>query len=452
MPNDTQTMQDSSSLANWFRNLPTEEKVQRIELLSPEQQVQLLYDWRFWARNKQLPPKGVWDIWALLTGRGFGKTRTGAEYIRGVAEGGFAYPIHLIGPTASDVRDVMIEGPAGLLEISPPWFRPEYKPSKRKLIWPNGVEALLFSAEEPERLRGPQCGLLWADEFAAWRYPDTWDMAMFGLRLGSHPKAVVTSTPRPVKHVKELVDQSKEEGGHNVGRIRIAGGSSHENRHNVAEVWFSNIINKYEGTRLGRQEIEGELLEDFPGALWTWALIDDNRKPVSKVPPMKRIVVSVDPAVTSTLESDETGITVVGLGEDDHGYVFADGSGIFKPIGWARKAVRLYEEFRSDCIIGEANNGGDLVESNLRSVGKHMAYKKVWASRGKRARAEPVSTLYERGMVHHVGSFKHLEDEMCTWDATDGSPSPSRVDSLVWGLTELMLKNQYKTKATSRQG
>ena len=381
----------------------------------------------------------------MLAGRGWGKSRTGAEFIRERIEGGYNGKVHLIGATAADVRDVMVENEAGILGISPLWNFPKYEPSKRRITWPSGAVASTFSASEPERLRGPQCGLMWADEVGAWRYKEAWDQAMLGLRIGKRPQVVVTSTPRPTPLVKEIL---------NTEGCVVTKGTTYENIENLSEVFFSTVIKKYEGTRLGRQELMAELLEDTPGALWTLGLIDDTRITYREFQDIElvRIGVAIDPAVSSVKEtSNETGIIAAGIDAQGEGYVLADGSGIYKPLAWARRAISLFTQLKADRIVAEVNNGGELVEANLRAVSPMIPYARVWASRGKRVRAEPISSLYERGLVHHVGTFPDLEDQMTTWDASDGSPSPDRLDALVWILTYLMMTGSHK-KATSRQG
>ncbi len=427
--------------------LPLEERKNRLNNLTDEEAIQLAYSWEFWARENQLPPINKdWFIWLVLAGRGFGKTRTGAEFIRNHIERGYNGKVHLIGPTAADVRDVMIEGESGILNISPPDFRPVYFPSKRRLVWPNGAVGTTFSAEEPERLRGPQAGLVWGDEVGAWRYPEAWDQAMLGLRVGDDPKACATTTPRPTKLVKDLVATE--------GCV-ITKGTTYENRDNLAANFFKRIIKKYEGTRVGRQELMAELLEDTEGALWNYNLIDDNRityKRFMEDVELVRIAVAIDPAVTSKEEtSNETGIIAAGIDAAGEGYILADRSGIYTPLGWANKAIKLFAHLKADRIVAEVNNGGDLVEANLRTVSPRIPYKKVHASRGKRVRAEPISNLYEQGLVHHVGSFPKLEEQLTQWDATDGSRSPDRLDALVWVLTFLMLFYKPR-KARSRQG
>jgi phage terminase large subunit-like protein len=392
--------------------------------LTPSELTTLEYDWRFWARDKQLPPPEPWRYWVILAGRGFGKTRTGAEWVREEAR---RYPmVNLIGATADDARDIMIEGESGILAICPPDERPEYRISKRRLEWPNGAWSLIFTADEPERLRGKQHMKLWADELASWRYQEAWDQAMFGLRLGDNPQACVTTTPKPMKILKDLLGRDD---------TVVARGSTYENRANLAAGFFTDIIRQYEGTRLGRQELLAEILDDVPGALWTRALLDDHRR--GDLPDLKRVVIAIDPAVTATDDSDETGILVAGVDRAGEGYVFDDLSGRYSPDGWARRVSYAYHHREADRAVAEVNNGGDLVEATLRTVDKAISYKAVRATRGKYTRAEPIAALYEQGRVHHVGTFPELEDQMCTW--VPGEKSPDRLDALVWALTELML-------------
>lgn len=388
--------------------------------------------WSKQARPEQLPPPGDWPIWLILAGRGFGKTRTGAEWVRGLAESARVHRIALVGPTAADVRDTMIEGESGILAISPDHFRPLYEPSKRRIVWPNGVQCQLFSAEEPERLRGPQFGAAWADELAAWNNAEAaWDMLQFGMRLGTLPRTLVTTTPKPVKILKDLLKRQD---------IVVTRGSTYDNRANLAPAFFSTVVAKYEGTRLGRQELDGTLLEDVPGALWTASLIDGLRFQPGNIPDLKRIVVSVDPAVSTGEASDMTGVIVAAVGRDDHGYVLEDLSGKYLPHEWASVAVKAFHKWRADRIVAEKNQGGQMVESTLRVVDPNVPIKLVHASRGKIARAEPVSALYEQGRVHHVGGFPELEDQLCSF-TPDASSSPDRLDALVWAFTELMLNN-----------
>jgi phage terminase large subunit-like protein len=392
----------------------------------------LKFDWSKMARPNQLLPPGDWTYWLILAGRGFGKTRTGAETVRHWVNRGREQYVNLIGATADDARDIMIDGESGILAVCPRDERPIYKKSERKLIWPNGAESLIFTADEPERLRGKQHSKLWADELAAWRYPESWDQAMFGLRLGLLPQAVITTTPKPTKLVKELAADPD---------TTMTTGSTYDNQANLAPAFLKTIIKKYEGTRLGRQELNAEILDDNPNALWKRGNIDADR--VAKAPELKRIVIGVDPAVTANEDSDLTGIVAAGLGVDGEYYILADNSLIQTPALWAHKAVVTYVSYKADRIVGEANNGGDLVEHTIRTVddgiydGKNVAYKKVHAAKAKVTRAEPIAALYEQHRVHHVGFFPELEDEMCDYDPLTSKKSPDRMDALVWAMTEL---------------
>lgn len=377
--------------------------------------------WR--PRPDQVPPPGDWRVWLIMAGRGWGKTRTGAEW---TIQSARTFPlVNIVGATTDDARDIMVEGESGIMACAPNDFRPVYKPGLRRLDWPNGARTLIFTADEPERLRGKQSMRLWLDEAAAWRRPEAFDQAMFGLRLGADPRAVVTTTPKPVKLVRELMAAST---------TVITRGSTYDNRANLAPAFFDQIITKYEGTRLGRQELQGEYLDDTPGALWTRAMFEPRRTTTD----MARVVVAIDPATTSGEDSDETGIVVAGLGRDGRGYVLADRTCRDSPDGWARRAIAAYHEFDADRIVAEINNGGDMVEHTLRTVERSIPYKKVTASRGKRTRAEPVAALYEQGKVSHVRGLDALEDQLVSW-TPDSGDSPDRLDALVWALTELMV-------------
>ena len=392
-------------------------------------------DWITKARPEQLPPPGDWTIWMICAGRGAGKTRSGAEWVRSLAESRMAQRIALVGPTAADVRDIMVEGESGLLSISPDWNRPHYEPSKRRLTWPNGVIATMFSSEEPERLRGPQHDAAWCDEVAAWRNAkDTWDMLQFGLRLGKRPRAMVTTTPKPTKLVRDLL-------GRNGQDVAVTRGSTYDNRANLAPSFFTQIVKQYEGTRLGRQELNAELLDDVPGALWTRAMIEEARvRPEANIF-LERIVVAIDPAISVNEDSDETGIIVAGLGSDGDAYVLGDSSGKYLPHEWARHAITNYHEYGADRLVAEINQGGQMVESTIRAIAPNVPLTLVHASRGKLVRAEPVSALYEQRRVHHVGIFEPLEDQLCSY-APGVVKSPDRMDALVYAITDLMLAPQ----------
>ena len=389
-----------------------------------------LYQWPLWARDNQLPPRGSWAVWLLMAGRGFGKTRTGAEWVRARVESGRARRIALVARTPADVRDVMIEGDSGLLSVCPHWNRPKYETSKRRLTWPNGAFALAFSSHEPDQLRGPQFDSAWCDELASWEYPrQTWDNLAFGLRLGNEPQCVVTTTPKPIELLRELLERED---------ARVTRGSTYDNRAFLADGFLRQIERRYEGSRTGRQEIFAEILDEAEGALWRRDWIEDAR--TAHAPDLARALVSIDPAVTSGPRSAETGIVVAGCDSRGHAYVLADGSGRMSPDGWARRAISLFHQHRADRIVAEVNNGGDLVRHtlNVASGDSRVPFKQVSASRGKYARAEPVAALYERGRVHHVGTFPQLEDQMCAWEPESGA-SPDRTDALVWAITELLI-------------
>ena len=395
--------------------------------ISPQEMQQLAHDWRIWQRPKQKTPEGNWSVWLILAGRGFGKTRTGAEWVREQIEAGLAGRIALVGATAGDVRDTMIEGESGLLSVFPANDRPRYEPSKRRVTFKNGAVATAYSADEPDRLRGPNHDLAWCDELAAWRYPDAWDMLIFGLRIGDYPKALVTTTPRPTKIIRELVKRND---------VVVTRGSTFENKQNLAPSFLHEITERYEGTRLGSQELHAEILDDVDGALWNSDMIERAR--TSTMPDMKRIVVAIDPAVSSREHSAETGIIVAGVDEAGHGYVLEDVSKKGTPLEWANEAVAAYHRLKADRIVAEANQGGDMIRHTLDTVDRNIPIRLVHASRGKRVRAEPIAALYEQNRVHHVGSFPELEDQLCSW-VPDISNSPDRLDALVWALTELVV-------------
>jgi len=416
--------------------LSSEERRKWFGSLSDAEAEAIVHDWEFWARRNQLEPNDrPWVNWLVLAGRGFGKTRVGSEHVRKWVK---HFPIvNLIGPTAADVRDVMVEGigaGSAIMEVCRRDERPVYEKSNRRLVWPNGAISLLFSAEEPERLRGPQHMKVWCDELAAWKYPDeAWEQMEFGLRLGRNPQVVITTTPKPTKLIQALAMSPD---------TFVTHGSTYDNKANLAKKFYEKIICKYEGTRLGRQELNAELLDDRPGALWTLQAIDADR--VRQCPPvLTRVVVGVDPAVTSGDDSAEWGIVVVGAGPSPNGevwpphfYVIDDLSRKLSPNEAAQLVVHGYRMHKADRIVAEVNNGGDLVEAILRNVDHGFAYKAVHASRGKLTRAEPISGLYEQHRVHHVGAFGLLEDQMCDY-VPMVSKSPDRMDALVWALTEL---------------
>jgi phage terminase large subunit-like protein len=390
---------------------------------------QLETDWRSIARPSQLPPAGDWSIWLVLAGRGFGKTRCGSEWVRSLAESASVAKIALVGPTAADVRDTMIE--AGLLAIAPNSNRPTWEPSKRRLIWPNGVQAWAFSSEEPDRLRGPQFEIAWLDELCAWKnVSETWDMLQFGMRSGRRPRQCITTTPRPLALLRALLKRAD---------VAITKGKTSDNAANLAPSFLESIVSRYQGSRLGRQELDAEILDDVIGALWTRDLLEQTRRVAA--PPMSRIVVAIDPSVSAGEGADECGLVVAGLGVDNHAYMLADESGVMAPIEWARKAVKLFKFWNADRIVAEVNNGGALVEAQLRAVDANVPYRAVHASRAKITRAEPIAALFEQNRAHLVGAFPQLEDQLCTFSA-GSSDSPDRLDAIVWALTELALNQR----------
>lgn len=399
----------------------------------------LLCDWELWARTEQLPPAGDWYVWMILAGRGWGKTRTGAEYIRYRVERCGARRIGLIGQTSADVRDVIVEGESGILAVSPPWNRPAYEPSKRRLTWPNGAVATTYAGDSPDQLRGPQHDTVWCDELAKWRYAqECWDNMEMGLRLGTDPRAIVTTTPRPIPLILTLRGDPQT--------VRPTSNlSTHINRANVSQRFVQRVLNKYSGTRLGRQELDAEILEDTPGALWTRSGIEATRIVLRDMPGMSRIVVGVDPSAGGV--DGETGIVGAGKDTNEHGYVLGDYTTSGDPAEWAPAVIRAYIELNADKIVAEKNNGGAMVEHVIRQTsveidgvtvrGANLPIELVWASRGKQTRAEPVSILWSqkppRG--HFVGALPELEDQCCTW--VPGEVSPDRMDALVWAFTDL---------------
>ena len=406
----------------------------------------LRYDWAGWcARPEQLPPPGDWRLWLVLAGRGFGKTRAGAEWVRAIAEADGAARIALVGASPAEARAVMVEGESGLLSIAPHWDRPEWHPALRKLVWRSGAQASLFGASDPESLRGPQFSHGWADEIGKWPTGQAvWDNLELALRLGAHPQIVATTTPRPVALVRALLARVAREGGDAV----LTRGRTEDNRAHLAEGFLDAVTAQFGDTRLGRQELDGEMMEDVEGALWTRDLIERCR--VRHVPSgdegaavLKRVVVAIDPPAGAG-QGDACGIVVAGIGGDGRAYVVADASveGV-GPEGWARAVAGAAFAHGADRVVAEANNGGAMIESVLRAADAGLPVRLVHASRGKSARAEPVAALYEAGRVLHRGAFPALEDQLCGMLVGGGyagpGRSPDRADACVWALTELLL-------------
>jgi phage terminase large subunit-like protein len=388
-----------------------------------------------------------WTTWLMLGGRGAGKTRLGAEWVRAQAAGAKPYAeqralsIALVGETAHDAREVMIEGPSGILAHCPRSERPQWLSSRRRLEWPNGAVAQVFSADDPEQLRGPQFDAAWCDELAKWRQPDAaFDNLQFGLRLGLRPRQLVTTTPRPTALIKRLLSDP---------RTAVTRASTHANAAHLSPAFIAEVIGRYAGTRLGRQEIDGEIIEDRADALWTRAAIEACR--VAQAPPLMRVVVGVDPPASSREGADACGIVAAGISEGGMVYVLEDAtaSGL-SPAGWAHRAIALYRRHKADAVVAEVNQGGDMVRAVLRQVDHTVPVKEVHATRGKWLRAEPVAAMYAQGKVKHVDPpLSELEDQMCDFGLGGNSggslsngASPDRLDALVWAVTNLTLRGQ----------
>ncbi len=423
-------------------SLPAKKRQKLLENLSDEEALALKYCWEIWARPEQLPPDGDWFVWLALAGRGWGKTRTGAHWIHNRAMAGDSSRwMALISKTPADARDDMIQGLGGILKNVPPWEKPIYTVSNRSLTWSTGARATVYSGANPNQIRGFSGDTAWCDELAFWDYPrDSWSNLLYGMREAkvSDPQILVTTTPLPLSLLKEIRDSE--------WTVRT-GGSSYDNRENLSDIFYRAVIEPREGTSLGRQEIWAELLDEMPGALWTRKLLEENRE--EEPPELRRIVISVDPAVTSTEDSNETGITIGGINESgEQGWLLEDVSGRYTPKQWAQKVINRYYSYKADRVVAEKNNGGDLVASNIHTMDPNIPVKLVHAAKGKYTRAEPVSSMYEQNRIHHVKRYKGarrdfaiLEDQMCTW--IPGDDSPDRLDSNVWLWTELMLGKKY---------
>jgi phage terminase large subunit-like protein len=449
---------EKSSSVELLTSLPTSQRKKIQDEFTDEQIGSLLYDWSFWGRPNQQMPAGNWFVWCVIAGRGFGKTRCATENIARLLRGPTPMQapknaptmLSIVADTPFDMRQYIIEHPkSGFLNVGPPDYRPYYSSSNKTLLWPNGCKALLFSAEDPETLRGASGSFFWWDELAKAKYAqDGWDNMMFGMRE-SNPRGIVTTTPRPIPLLKKIIARDS---------TIVTRGSTWDNKANLSPIFYSEVIEPLMGTRLGRQEIEAEILDDVPGALWTRDLIEKNRLPALRgdddrrelLGRMKRVVVAMDPAGGSSKTSDEMGIVVAGLRDDNHACVLADATARMSPDQAARRAIQAYDDWGADRIVGEVNNGGEWIGQTISLTAKTMqaegvrdsdtvAYKSVRASRGKATRAEPIAALDEQGRVHHVGTFPLMEDQLCEWDPLAGMPSPDRLDARVWALTELML-------------
>ena len=441
--------------AETLRQLPPAKVKKLFTQLGPAKVDELQHDWSFWGRDAQFPPTdNEWNTWLINAGRGFGKTRCGAEWVREQVKSGHKR-IACVASTNSDIERVMVKGESGFLSVcwkhdkthkGKPMGFPEWSPTKRSLTWANGAKVEFYSAEEPERLRGPQFSAAWCDELAAWNKDiDTWQMLQFCLRLGKHPRVCVTTTPKPTKLMRELLKNPK---------TIVTSGSTFDNAANLADTYLVAVRDQYEGTRIGRQELYAEVLEEAEGALWSTEMLDNAHVKHEDVPDLSRIVVALDPAVTSNAESDMTGIVVAGIDINGVAYVLGDYTDRLSPQGWAAKAIQLYNHYQADRIVAEVNQGGDMVRTTIHGEDDSVSYKAVRASRGKFARAEPVSALYERGLVKHVSnppdgaSLNELETQMRTWEPLGRIGSPDRLDAMVWAITDLSLNGYSKPQLT----
>jgi phage terminase large subunit-like protein len=448
---------DLSKYKQLLTELTSEQFEDFLASMTDVELIDFQYDLEWQGRPKQQLPEGEWSNWLILSGRGFGKSWLGSKVINNWAKNSKVSDIALIGDNIGEVRDVMIEGPSGILKLARPDFYPHWNKTLGQLTYPNGCKVKAYSGQEPESLRGPNNGKAWIDELFKFRaQQEVWDELMMTMRSGDNPQTIITSTPRPTALCKRLVaDQIKYSSvtKKRTGSTQVTRGSTYEN-YELNKRFLEETIQKYEGTRRGRQELYGELLEDNPGALWKLEDIEGTKdapirvkttfqnekdEPIRWLDTMDRIVVAIDPATTSNEEtSDETGIVVAGR-KADQGYIFYAKGGIETPNEWAQRAVTQFNLNDADRVIGEANNGGDMIEAIIRNVAPNISYKKVHASRGKAIRAEPISALYEQHRIHHVGQFPELEDEMLSFDPALGRDqrSPNIMDALVWALTDL---------------
>lgn len=431
---------DLNSLRHSLRLLSPHQKATLISKLPPVVANRLRTDFYLTtARDTQCPPDGNWRVWLIMAGRGAGKTRSGAEWIHEQVRRGHNR-IALVGATAADVRDVMVQGESGLLACAQDDERPIYQPSLRRLTWPNGAIATTYSADEPDRLRGPQHSTAWCDEIATWRYGvESWDMLMFGLRLGSDPRCIATTTPKPVRLVRDLLASPS---------TAVTRGTTYDNAAHLSPAFIEQIVAKYEGTRLGRQELSGELLEDVEGALWQRPWFDNHRASSFEITDdgpavirngerilLTRIYVIVDPATTHGDDSDQTGIAAVAEGEDKHYYVLAAYGVRLSPEGWAKRALDTLDGTKASAIKAESNQGGEMVRSVIKKVRPDAPVHLFRAFKSKVLRAEPVALLYEQGKVHHVGTLADAEDQMCSFPVA--SEHDDILDAIVHGITEL---------------
>ena len=399
------------------------------------------YDWSVNARSAQKLPEGEWRTWLIMAGRGFGKTRTGAEAVRQWIDSGKCKHVALVAKSLKEARHVMVEGESGLLSVYPENQRPQYYASKRLIVWPHGAKATLYSGDVPDQFRGPQFDGAWIDELAKYKNPcETLQHLNLALRLGQYPQVIITTTPRPLKLLEDLVAQSKCD-----KNVRLTRGTTYDNLNNLAKGYATFLKREYEGTLLGAQEVRGELMSLRDSALWKRELLDKHR--FRQCPEFSRVVIGIDPATTNHEKSDETGIVVAGVDHQGKAYVLEDLSGRYDPVHWSKRAIEAYYQYKADRIVAETNKGGDMIEDLLRAHDQNVSFKAVRATRGKGIRAEPVAALYEKGRVYHrEQGLDKLEQQMMSYIPGQTSKSPDRIDALVWALTELMLRGEAEIK------
>lgn len=435
------------SVAEEWADLEPHEQHGLMSGLTERQYQELMYDWKFWGRKEQQLPPGLWFILAHISGRGAGKTRTGAETVRIWAGDKNDPPIRIaiVAESAADARDIMIEGESGILGVSPPWNMPIYEPSKRRITWPNGSVGIVFSGDKPAQLRGPQFHKAWVDEIAKFQYPeDSWDNLEFGLRLGDNPQVIVTTTPRPIKLIKNFVRDPQ---------AIIVTTSTYANYANLAKTFIQRVVKKYEGTRVGRQELHAEILQEVAGSLWTMEMIENNRLKLSEAPTLdsyERIVIGVDPAMSHEDDSNETGLVVCaarGKEGEKTGYVIEDASGQYTTGGWVKQVKHLFHKYHASRIVAENNQGGELVKTVMHNADDTLPVRLVFAIEGKGGRAEPISLLMEQNKIKHIGQFVEMEDQMVitTPEGYLGTGSPDRMDAMVHAMRDLMLGFQTST-------
>lgn len=432
----------TSELMRMLKNMdPVDREVFIKNELSNDEILEITYNWEYWARDDQLLPRGEWFVWLIQAGRGWGKTRTGSEIVHVWKKQGYKR-FALVAKTPQDAYKVMVEGKSGILQTAPPWDKPRYIKNQSAIIWNDGTRADIYSGANPEQLRGPEFEKAWADEIFAWQYAqETYDMLTMCTRIGDNPQIIITSTPKNTALIKAI---RKDPG------TKITRGTTFDNIENLNKSFINTVINKYEGTRLGRQELYAEILDDNPGALWNRATLDASRIKLEDCPPLIRVGIAVDPSVSVGDGSNETGIIMGGIDANGEGYVLKDLTTDGSPAKWGKRVADSYNDELLDIVIYEENQGGLLVEQNIKTFDRNINTKGVRATKGKVTRAEPIASLFEQGKIHIVGNIMKLEDQLCDWEP--GKPSPDRLDAMVWLFTELILNSTRSRKILTSPG